>query len=292
MSDGIREQPPAEDDLDRALRELTQGNAGEATFKEPSAEERAKAAKRQLRQSQKRAKARARQAPQPSGGWRGGYRYDLPARELRKQGRRARRRRALKATAWTVAVVVLGGACVVAYQHLANRPGGPDDAQVVTNGATPSAGKALTPLSLPQDGPPADPFTSLANHWADGPAGIVVPKATAIGAFSASQVASAYETTRKLLIAQNLDHTTLLGGAPTAYASLLVPKQRASFLANLDKIGRNSAGELSSRDSEDGFIHPEYDNSSPDKVQPSGTPVDPYSMQEPDGKACEPTTGT
>lgn len=388
MSDGIREQPPAEDDLDRALRDLTEGNAGEATFKEPSAEERAKAAKRQLRQSQKRAKARARQAPEPSGGWRGGYRYDLPARELRKQGRRARRRRALKATAWTVAVVVLGGACVVAYQHFARTPGGPDDARVVTNGATP-AGGALSGLSAGSQGPPADPFAGTpADHWADGAAGIVVPTAKAVGPFSSAEVATAFETTQKVLIAQSLDQPTLLGGAPTAFASLLTPSQRAQFDADLDKIGRNKDGELSTRDwvisfapgtaaligrvikvhgtmsarattndgnpvlqievnyrivypvepprapqdwmrvvnevsgsvefgrwqgsggsfepwvltenapagarcdSADGYVHPDYPSSSPDKVQPSGAPVDPYSMQDQPASHCRMTTGT
>lgn len=241
MSDGITEQPPAEDDLDRALRELTQGIADEAKFKELSARERAKAAKRQSKQARKGARARTRQAPQPSAGWRGGYRYDLPARELRRQGRRARRRRALQGTAWTVAIVVLAGAGVFAYQHLAKTPGGPDDTRVVTNGAT------VSPLDA---GPPTDPFSGTpADNWADGPAGIVVPKATAVGAFSASQVAAAYEMTRKLLIAENLDYTTLLGGAPTAFASLLTPDQRSQFNSGLDKIGlyKNGAA-LSTRD--------------------------------------------
>jgi hypothetical protein len=389
MSDGITEQPPAEDDLDRALRELTEGIAGEAKFKEPSARERAKAAKRQSKQARKGARARTRRAPEPSAGWRGGYRYDLPARELRRQGRQARRRRALKATAWTVSIVVLAGAGVFAYQHFARTPGGPDDAQVVTNGARPAVGGALPGLSA-AGGPPADPFIVPANQWADGEAGIVVPAAKAVGSFSVAEVAEAYQTTRKLLIAQNLDHTTLLGGAPTAYASLLVPSQRTEFLAGLDKIGQDKNGaELSTRasvasfapgttaligtvikvhgtmtarattdqgnsvlavdvnyrfvypvepprapqdwmriigevtgsvefgpwqggggsfepwvlislspaggrcDSVDGYIHPDYPNGSPDKVQASGPAINPYSMQDDSSsKGCQPTTGT
>jgi hypothetical protein len=246
MSDGIMEPPPAEDDLDRALRELTEGTAGEPRFKELSAEERAKAARRQ---SRKRARTRTRPTPPPSAGWRGGYRYDLPARELRRQGRRARRRRALKATAWTLAIVVLAGAGVFAYQHFARTPGGPDDTQVVTNGAIGSSGGASSPLSEADSGPPADPFSSPANHWADGAAGVVVPTAEAVGPFSATQVAKAYQWTRKMLIAQNLDHTTLLGGAPTAFANLLVPGERSQFINGLDKIGRGKDGnDLGTRD--------------------------------------------
>ncbi|HUN32044.1 MAG TPA: hypothetical protein VMU95_08480 [Trebonia sp.] len=391
MSDGVMEPPPAEDDLDRALRELTEGNAGEAKFKELSAKERAKAAREQSNQARKRAKAWARQAPAPSAGWRGGYRYDLPARQLRKQGRRARRGRALKTTAWIAAIVVFAGAGLFAYQHLANERGGPNDAQVVTNGATPSSSRAQSPLSAADDGPPADPFASTpADHWADGPAGIVVPAAKAVGPFSASQVAEAYAATKKLLTAETLDHTTLLGGAPTAFANLLVPPQRSQFVAGLDKIGRDSSGALRSTrvwvtsfapgttvligtvikvhgtmsaqastsqgnpvlninvnyrvvypvepphapqdwmrvvaeltgyvsfgdwqdsggdfvpwvetddapagircDAIDGFVHPEYPDSSPDKVRPSGNAIDPYSMKnQPATSGCQPTTGT
>jgi hypothetical protein len=274
---------------------------------------------------------------------------------------------------------------------LARTPGGPDDAQVVTNGPTPSTGRSPSPLSLADSGPPADPFADTpADHWANGEAGIVVPTAKAVGPFSTSQVAEAYQATRKLLIAENLDHTTLLGGAPTAFANLLVPSQRSDFDAGLDKIGRDSSGGLRSTrvwvtsfapgtttligrvikvqgtmsarattsqgnpvldievnyrfaypvepprapqdwmrvvaevtryvefgnwegaggtfmpwvetddapagircDAVDGFVHPEYPNSSPDKVQPSGTPVNPYSMRkQPASKGCQPTTGT
>jgi len=390
MSDGIMEPPPAEDDLDRALRELTEGSVSEAQFKEPSAKERAKAAKSRSKRARTGARSRARQAAAPSAGWRGGYRYDLPARELRRQGRRARRGRVLKATAWTAAVVILAGAGVFAYQHYASRPGGPNDAQVVTNGATPSSIRALSPLSAASDGPPADPFAGTpAETWADGVAGIVVPKTTIIRPFTESQVAAAYATTRKLLIAASLDHATLLGGTPTAFEALLVPSQRSQVVAGLNKTGVDSKGnEISTRtfvtsfapgttaligdvikvhgtmsaraatnsgdpvldidvnyrfvyavepphapqdwirvvasvsgmiqfgnwedngiwlpwvmtgnfqapvrcDINDGFIHPQYPNSSPDTVQPSGPPVDPYSMQQPPtGGGCQPTSGT
>jgi hypothetical protein len=380
MPDGTREQSPAEDDIDRALRELSEGITGEARFKEPSAKERAKAAKRPSRQARKQAKARARQAPEPSAGWRGGYRYDLPARELRRQGRRASRR-VVKAVAWTGAIVILAGSGVFAYQHFAKKHGGA--------AAAISSAPGLSPVEQSDGGPPADPFAGTpADQWANGAAGIVVPAATAVGPFTASQVAAAYETTRKLLIAQDLDHTALLGGAPTAFANLLVPKQRSQFIAGLDKIGTKSGEELSTRswvasfapgttaligsvikvhgsmsarattddgnsvlqidvnyrfaypvepprapqdwmrvvrevsnsvefgnwkgvggsfvpwlltktgdagircDSVDGFIHPDYPSSSPDKVQPSGPAFNPYSLQDQPTDKCQVTTGT
>lgn len=240
MSDGIREQPPAEDDLDRALRELSEGMAGEAKFKELSAKERAKAAKSASKQARKQLKARARQAQAPSAGWRGGYRYDLPARELRKQRRRARRRRTLQATAWTVSIVVLAGAGVFAYQHFAAKHGGV--ASVI------SGAPGLSPVQQ-ASGPPADPFAGVPpDHWANGAAGIVLPAAKPVGAFSSAQVATAYATTRKLLIAANLNQQTLLGGAPTAFADLLAPDQRTQFLDGLDKPGTTKNGqELSTR---------------------------------------------
>ena len=59
----------------------------------------------------------------------------------------------------------------------------------------------------------------------------------------------AYATTRTLLIAQNLDPTTLRGGAPTAFADVLTAQQRTQFTAGLDKIGLSKQGySLSTRD--------------------------------------------
>lgn len=47
-------------------------------------------------------------------------------------------------------------------------------------------------------------------------------------------------------------------------------------------------------DVRDGFIHPAFDDSAPEKVAPSGTPMDPYdrSRPQPDGKACHQSKGT
>jgi hypothetical protein len=102
----------------------------------------------------------------------------------------------------------------------------------------------------PTSGPPADPFAGTpAEHWANGAAGIAVPAAHLAGPFSAGQVAAAYAMTRKLLIAQNLDRKTLLGGYPAAFADLLTAEQRKEFLAGLNKTGVAKNGDpLSTRD--------------------------------------------
>lgn len=89
-----------------------------------------------------------------------------------------------------------------------------------------AASAQASPSEIPSHdtltGPPADPYAGTpADQWANGAAGIVLPAARPIGGFTTAQVESAHQTTRKLLIAADLDKTTLLGGAPTAFADLL-----------------------------------------------------------------------
>jgi hypothetical protein len=141
-------------------------------------------------------------------------------------------------------------------------------------GARPASGKSPSPgasatsgtaaITLPQaslfaspsstvsrpnglTGPPADPFTGTpADNWADGADGIVLPAARSHGRFTAAQVESAYQTTRKLLIAADLDRKTLLGGAPTAYANLLTPREKTEFLGALNSKGVDKNGDTKS----------------------------------------------
>ncbi len=125
MSDGMSGQSPAEDDIDRALRELTEGMAGEARFKEPSAAERARAAKKRAEQAQRRARRQARGAGtraccwRQADGWRGGIRHDLPVRRGR-----------VKKTAAVMVVLALIGAALFGWHEYANKvaaraPGSP-----------------------------------------------------------------------------------------------------------------------------------------------------------------------
>jgi hypothetical protein len=224
VSEQLGAPPPGEDEMDRMLRELTEEISSAGRIREPSAAERAKAAK-------KRPVRRGRDG-------------------LRRGGRVA---------GWSAAVVVLAAAGFFGWHQLTRSGvGGPNDTQVVTNGAVPSSASptaasptaAVSPGAQPLTGSPADPFAgTAAAQWADGAAGITLPAAVSHGPFTASQVAGAYATTRKLLIAQNLDQSTLRGGAPTAFAGLLTPQQRSQFTAGLDKIGLSKQGyALSTRD--------------------------------------------
>jgi hypothetical protein len=202
MPDGIGDQGPAhEDEIDRKLRELTEGLMAEATLKEPSAAERAKRAARDLKN------------------------YERNQRRQRRNGP------SLRLKVGAVVVVVLAAAGGVTWLRLSHSP------TVRTSGQPPLGG------TLTAAAPPADPFAGTpAENWANGAAGIVIPAAKPVGTFTAAQVMTAYQTTRQLLIAANLDKQTLLGGAPTAFADLLTKQQRAEFLAGLDKKGVNSGG--------------------------------------------------
>jgi hypothetical protein len=219
-----------EDEFDRALRALTEGTAGAARFRELSAAEREKAGAAAARAARRQAEelARAVKAEQKRARRRG-QSWDEPARS---RGGRARRMVAV------IAAIALIGAGVFALQRFA-RPlgGGVSGSAPVTSGPTPS-GTAPAPQPSAAPGPPADPFAGTpSDHWANGADGIITPAAKPVGPYSAAQVAAAYATTKKLLIAALLDKQTLLGGEPTAFASLLNAKQRAQFLAGLNTHG-------------------------------------------------------
>jgi hypothetical protein len=209
---------PNEDEIDRALRELS----------EKMAAERGRATK-QARQAAKRTQ-----------------------REARAARNRVRRAQAGKATLTVAAIALVVGGVAFGWWHYGTlTKGSPNDTGLVTGGAVPNSSNssakgdgALSPggalsSGVPADGgPPADPFTGTpADGWANGAAGIALPVPEPTGSFSAAQVEAVYQTTRSLLVAQNLERATLLGGAPTAFANLLDPKERTQFVADLDKMG-------------------------------------------------------
>lgn len=235
MADGNGEPgPETDDEFDRQLRALTEGSAGAAKFRELSAAERAKAAARQAKQSRKLAGRNATAAKRAA---------RRTAKRERRTGTGSRHGRLSGFVALAVILAVSGGYAWVRVSH--PFAGGPDDTQTVRNGAVPSAsGTRSSPSPTPTavlSGPPADPFENRpADHWADGAAGIVIPAARPVGKFTAAQVAQAYQTTKKLLIAANLDQQTLLGGAPNAFADLLTRQQRTEFVSDLNKTGVDS----------------------------------------------------
>ncbi|MFF8607606.1 hypothetical protein ACF06X_16855 [Streptomyces sp. NPDC015346] len=72
-----------------------------------------------------------------------------------------------------------------------------------------------------------EPFKgSPALRWADGAAGIEVPKAKAVGGMSREEVAGALDSVRRFLVAANLDPATLRGERPTDAIELLDPLQK------------------------------------------------------------------
>jgi hypothetical protein len=159
-------------------------------------------------------------------------------REAPGPGRRAR------LTAGTIAAAV--AVCLGAAGCSAASSGSPQAARHAAG--TPSNGTSsaspLTTVASPDPlGPPADPFSGTpADHWADGAAGIVLPAARPVGPFTTSQVEFAYQTTRKMLIAADLDKQTLFGGAPTAFADLLTNSDRTWFLDGLNLKGTDKSG--------------------------------------------------
>ncbi len=190
------------DEIDRKLRELTEGLMAEARLKEPSAAERAQRARRDLKKHQ------------------------------RSQRKQRRKNRSARLKVGAIVVVVLAVAGGVAWLGWPHSPTGRPSAQQQSPGGTSTGGA-----------PPADPFAGTqAENWANGESGIVIPAARPVGSFTAAEVMKAYHTTKQLLIAANLDKQTLLGGAPTAFASLLTKQQRAEFLSALNKKGVNSGG--------------------------------------------------
>jgi hypothetical protein len=199
---------PAEDDIGRQLRELTEGRADSARYREPSAAERAKAAGQAREQGKKQAREARR-------------------RDRRMARRSGGRRRAARAVSWTIAIVVLAVAGLLSWLHYA-----------------PGTGGTVSNLNPATAGPPADPFAGTpAGQWADGAAGIVIPAAKPVGPFSAAQVGAAYAVTKRLLIAETLDKQTLAGGAPTAFADLLTPSARSQFLSGLNVRGAYRTGQ-------------------------------------------------
>jgi hypothetical protein len=214
MPDAAGGSHPDPDEFDRELRKLTE-EIGKSRIREPSALERLVAAK-----------------------------------EAEKRAQRKRDSRVL-ALLLVVAVLIAGGGVFTWLRfappswlhHKAAAHAAPSARTVPSSQPTLKA--LATPLSpVTANGPPADPFAgSPSAGWPAGAAGIAVPAARAHGRYTAAQVRSAYDTTRKLLIAGNLDWPTLRGGAPTAFADLLTAQQRKQFLGGLRTTALDKHGD-------------------------------------------------
>jgi hypothetical protein len=218
-------RPYSGDELDRKLAELMEETSAHGRIKEASAAERAAAAAKAAKAGRKVGRKATRRAHRD--GPRGGPGADGSGNS-----------RARIAITVIIVLIVAGGAAF-GWQHVTSgrSPGNGNDTQAVKNGPVP-------PVSAPSVAePPADPFAgSPADGYADGADGIAVPAAHPVGAFTAGQVGAAYAETKKLLVAATLNPPTLAGGAPDAFANLLLPAERSFFVRGLDKTGLDKQG--------------------------------------------------
>lgn len=175
------------------------------------------------------------------------------ARQRHPSVRGHRRRRAWLAV-WSVAAIVtvagvmvtlqpdwLGAASLEAAGPVPEetapvRMGPPSDGE----GAAESTVEASATPTVAQT--PAGPFAgSPAEQYADGKAGLVLPKAKAVGGVSKTRVAEGLKRVRAMLAASHLDRPTLMGGKPKALMKLLDDSDRRWFASRLDKREKDEA---------------------------------------------------
>ncbi|WP_234342820.1 hypothetical protein [Streptomyces fulvoviolaceus] len=136
---------------------------------------------------------------------------------------------------WTVLGVAVAAAVAVVAVKPSLLPGD------LFGGSTPETATSTLPAetAAPTGAPGAEdpetptldaPFAgSPALRWADGEAGIVVPKAKALDGLSKERVELALQQTKKLLVAANLDTKTLRGERPEKAFAILDPQQPDMF---------------------------------------------------------------
>jgi hypothetical protein len=203
----VSEDPKIPDDVWEQFARDSERDIRASAPKEPSA--RAREVTERLRRQEARG-----ELPE---GWRTG-----PARQQKKS------RRGL----WGVLGVAVAVVVAVVAVKPSLVPGDPFGGGTSEAASSPLPMETAAPTAAPGaagSGTPTldDPFAgSPAKQWADGEAGIVVPKAKAVRGRSAAKVGQALELTKKLLVESNLDAATLRGEHPTAALALLDPQQK------------------------------------------------------------------
>ncbi|MFD4555511.1 hypothetical protein ACFWP5_14525 [Streptomyces sp. NPDC058469] len=213
MSDKPAEEPPSTpeipDDVWEQFARDTEHEIRVSAPKEPSA---------RAREVTERLK---KKGAEPEG-WRTG-----PA--WQEMNGRARRKRRL----WAVLGVPLAAAVAVVAMKPSLIPGDPfgGKAESDSAAASPLAPETAAPTAAPSaadsETPTLDrPFAgSPALNWADGAAGIVLPKAKAVGVHSKDRVQLALKQAQKFLVDANLDPKTVAGARPTDALAVLDPEQ-------------------------------------------------------------------
>lgn len=208
VSDKPSEEPPSNpeipDDVWEQFARDTERDIRASAPKEPSA--RARMVSERLRRGERQPEA-----------WRPGPAPQAP-----------RRRRRLwpllgMTVAIAVAVVALKPSLLPVNPFGGGDPKGSASSPLQAETAAPTA----PPSAVASETPTLDrPFAgSPALRWADGAAGIVLPKAKAVGPVSKDRVELALQQTEKLLIGANLDPKTIRGDRPESALAVLDPKQ-------------------------------------------------------------------
>jgi hypothetical protein len=133
--------------------------------------------------------------------------------------------------AWAIIGVPVAIAVAVVAMKPSLLPGDPFGSDSGAGASSPLPAESTKPTAPPAAADPDvptldEPFAgSPALRWADGEAGIVLPKATAVGAVPKDKVELALQQTRKLLVDANLNPKVVAGARPVAALSVLDPKQ-------------------------------------------------------------------
>lgn len=203
-----------DDVWDKFLRDSERDIRGSAP-KEPSARARRVAAR--LREQD------ARNQTPP--GWRTGPAWQ----EITGRAQQRRRWRAVIGITLVVAVAVVAMKPSLIPGDPFGKSTSGDSSAVASSPLPPeTAAPTAPPEEVAPDTPTMDrPFAgSPAERWADGEAGIVLPKATAVAGFSKAKVQKALEQARTLLVAGSLDLNTLQGSRPKTAFDVLDPMQK------------------------------------------------------------------
>jgi hypothetical protein len=230
VSDKPAEEPSSHpeipDDVWEQFARDTERDIRASAPKEPSARAREVTERLKRSEAESKGKKNKKKGHEPEG-WRTG-----PAWQ-EMNGRATRKRRLWAALGLPLAIAV----AVVAMKP-SLIPGDPfgkgDDSGTGGAGAaaaSPLAPETAAPTAAPSavdpEVPTLDrPFAgSPALNWADGAAGIVLPKAKAVGSISRDRVELALQQAKILLVNANLDPKTIRGARPAAALAVLDPKQ-------------------------------------------------------------------
>jgi hypothetical protein len=247
----------------KRLAEIAAGLGGEAAFKEPSAAERARAAARLSgsgtagpnrrvgalrRRRNKRLAAKLREPvlapgqkpppppPKPRRRTASAARQPVPDRGYASPTQRGFLRRSLSPVVAVLAVVLIFTLAIQRWVF-PTPSGSTTGAGSPGTHSSPSRTATPTPLVTPPF-TAANPFAgspAAGAGYADGAAGIVLPAAQPVGAFTKGEVAEAYKTVKNMLIASMLNWPTMQGDRPTALGRLLISQQRSWFYEHLTK---------------------------------------------------------